>query len=84
VKAVAEAFGVPLTIDVDQRLEDSRAIPDVRTSMLQDLLAGRPLEIVPVLGMVIELGRMAGVPVPTCRTTYALTVRLDAENRRVA
>lgn len=82
VKTVAAAFGVHLTIDVDQRLEDSRAIPDVRTSMLQDLLAGRPLEIVSVLGMVIELARMAGVPVPTCRTTYALTVRLDQENRR--
>lgn len=84
VKAVAAAFGVTLAIDVDRRLIESRSIPDVRTSMLQDLLAGRPLEITPVLGAVVELARLAGVPSPTCGTVLALVTRLDVENRRAA
>lgn len=82
VKAVAAAFGVTLPIDVDQRLADSRSIPDVRTSMLQDVLAGRALEIAPILGVVVELAHLAGVPAPRCETVLALVSLLDAENRK--
>ncbi|MCX8997857.1 2-dehydropantoate 2-reductase [Rhizobiaceae bacterium BDR2-2] len=82
VKALAGAVGVPLTIDVAQRLEEARAIPDVRTSMLQDLLAGRPLEITPLLGIIVALGRTTGTPTPVCETVLHLVSRLDEENRR--
>lgn len=45
VKAVAEALGSQIAISIEERLERSRHIGPVRTSMLQDLLAGKALEI---------------------------------------
>lgn len=59
VKAVGEALGASFTMSVEQRLEQSKRIGDVRTSMLQDLLAGKPLEITPLVGMVVSCGRLS-------------------------
>ena len=52
-----------------------------KTSMLQDLEAGRPLEVDALLGAVVELADGAGVPVPSLRAVYGLTKLLD-EGRR--
>jgi 2-dehydropantoate 2-reductase len=49
--------------------------------MLQDCLAGKQLEIMPLTGMVVTLGKLAGVPTPTCETILALTLQLDQANR---
>jgi 2-dehydropantoate 2-reductase len=43
-----------------------------KTSMLQDLEAGRPMEIGALLGAVIELGRIAAIPTPTLDLVHAL------------
>jgi 2-dehydropantoate 2-reductase len=48
-----------------------------KTSMLQDLEAGRPLELAAVVGAVVELGERLGVPMPHTRTVYACTRLLD-------
>jgi len=81
-KAVGEALGAVLKEDVNAQVNRAGGFGPVRTSMLQDLLAGKPLEIVPLTGMVVALGKLAGVPTPTCETVLALTVQLDRENLR--
>jgi 2-dehydropantoate 2-reductase len=81
-KAVGEALGAVFSGGVEQQLGRSGGFGPVRTSMLQDLLAGKALEIVPLTGMVVALGKLAGVPTPTCETVLALTLQLDRENLR--
>jgi len=84
VRAVGTALGAKFSITIEDRLEQSRHIGAVRTSMLQDLLAGKALEIVPLSGMVVALGRLASVPTPVSETVLALVSQLDIENRRGA
>ncbi len=81
-KAVGEALGAVFKEDVNAQVNRAGGFGPVRTSMLQDLLGGKPLEIVPLTGMVVTLGKLAGVPTPTCETVLALTVQLDRENLR--
>ena len=76
-EAIATALGVKLPIDVDRRIEGAAAVGAHRTSMLQDLEAGRPMEIEALVGSVAELGRLTGVPTPTIDTVLAL-IRLRA------
>ncbi len=71
-KAVAEALGVRFAIDVDRRIEGGAEVGEHKTSMLQDLERGRPMEIDALLGAVVELGEMVGQGMPTCRTVLAL------------
>ncbi|NTI48307.1 2-dehydropantoate 2-reductase [Agrobacterium rhizogenes] len=84
VKAVAEALGSKIAISIEERLERSRHIGPVRTSMLQDLLAGKALEITPLVGTVVSLGKLTGVATPTSATILALVTQLDQENLRTA
>lgn len=84
VRAVGTALGATFSITIEERLEQSRHIGAVRTSMLQDLLAGKALEIVPLSGMVVALGRLAAVPTPVSEVVLALTSQLDIENRRTS
>jgi 2-dehydropantoate 2-reductase len=51
-----------------------------KTSMLQDLEAGRPMELEAIVGAVVELGERMGVPMPHTRAVYACT-KLLAECR---
>lgn len=69
---IAEGLGVKFPIDVDRRIEGGAAVGAHRTSMLQDLDAGRPMEIDALLGSVQELGRVTGKPTPTIDTVLAL------------
>ncbi|MFK7745098.1 MAG: 2-dehydropantoate 2-reductase [Roseobacter sp.] len=70
---VAEKLGVKFPIDVDRRIDGGAAVGAHRTSMLQDLDAGRPMEIDALLGSVQELGRVTDTPTPTIDTVLALT-----------
>jgi 2-dehydropantoate 2-reductase len=76
-QTIAEKLGVRFPIDVDRRIEGGAAVGAHRTSMLQDLLAGRPMEIDALVTSVQELGRLTDVPTPTIDTVLAL-VRLRA------
>jgi len=71
-QAVAEALGVRFAIDVDRRIAGGAEVGAHKTSMLQDLERGRPMEIDALLGSVVELAEVVGVPAPTCRTVLAL------------
>ena len=81
VRAVGEALGARFNVTVEQRLEQSRHVGAVRTSMLQDLLGGKALEITPLVGMVAALGRLTAVPTPVSETVLALVTQLDRENQ---
>ncbi|MFS2149758.1 ketopantoate reductase family protein [Rhizobium sp. Rhizsp42] len=84
VKAVGEALGANVGMSVEERLEQASQIGPVRTSMLQDLLAGKALEITPLVGMVVALGRLASVPTPVSETLLAMVSQLDRENCKPA
>ncbi|PPQ37436.1 2-dehydropantoate 2-reductase [Rhodopila globiformis] len=71
-KAVAEALGVRFGIDVDKRIAGAAEVGAHRTSMLQDLERGRPMEIDALLGAVVELGGVVGQAMPLCRSVLAL------------
>ncbi len=69
---VAQKLGVRFAIDVDKRIAGAAEVGAHKTSMLQDLERGRPMEIDALLGSVVELAELVEVPVPTCRTVLAL------------
>lgn len=71
-QAIAERLGVRFAIDVDKRIAGGAEVGAHRTSMLQDLERGRPMEIDALLGVVVELAEMVDLPAPTCRTVLAL------------
>jgi 2-dehydropantoate 2-reductase len=75
--AVAAALGDAPAIKVDQRIAMSPLVGLVRTSTLQDVEAGRPMEIGPLVGAVVELGARLGVPTPATRRTHGLVALLD-------
>jgi 2-dehydropantoate 2-reductase len=69
---VGTRLGVRFGIDVDKRIAGAAEVGAHKTSMLQDLERGRPMEIDALLGVVVELAELVEVPVPTCRTVLAL------------
>jgi len=71
-EAVAGRLGITMPIDVERRIEGAASIGEHKTSMLQDLERGRPLEIDAVVGAVAELGRIVEQPTPTLDALYAL------------
>ena len=78
-QAIGEALGVRFTIDVDRRIKGAGAVGAHKTSMLQDLERGRPMEIDALVTAVQELGRLTGRPTPTIDTVLALVRRLAIE-----
>jgi 2-dehydropantoate 2-reductase len=69
---VGEALGVRFPIDVDRRIEGAAEVGAHRTSMLQDLERGRPMEIDALLGAVVELAGLVNVAAPACELVLAL------------
>jgi len=76
---VGEKLGVRFGMQVDQRIKGAQEVGAHRTSMLQDLERGRPMEIDAIVGVVSELGRLVDVPTPTIDTVYHLVVRRARE-----
>jgi 2-dehydropantoate 2-reductase len=76
-EAVAARLGIELPISIDQRMAGAEKVGAHKTSMLQDLEAGRPMELEPVVGAVVELGERLGVPMPATRIVYACATMLN-------
>ncbi len=72
-QAVAQALGVSFKITLAQRLAGAEAVGAHKTSMLQDVEAGRALELEALVGAVVELGQITGMPTPTIEAVYAAT-----------
>ncbi len=69
---LGERLGVRFALDVERRLDGAAAVGAHRTSMLQDLEQGRPMEIDALLGAVQEMGELVGVATPTIDFVLAL------------
>lgn len=78
---VAERLGLRLRMSVEQRIEGAAAVGEHKTSMLQDVEAGRPLEIEPLVGSFLELGELTDTPMPVTRNVYRLVSLLDVRLR---
>ncbi len=74
---VAEALGVRIPVTIDQRIEGAKKVGHHKTSMLQDLESGRPMELDSVVGVVIELGEKLGLAMPHTRTLYSCARLLE-------
>jgi len=73
VEAVSSKLGMELPVSIDQRMAGAEKVGEHRTSMLQDLEAGRPMELEALVGAVVELGERVGLPMPYTRTVYNCT-----------
>lgn len=71
-QTVAEAMGVVLPIDVKRRIDGGAAVGPHRTSMLQDLDVGRPMEIDALIRLVQELDEIVDIPTATIGKVLAL------------
>jgi 2-dehydropantoate 2-reductase len=74
-QTIAEAFGVSFRVDVERRIEGARKVGAHKTSMLQDLERGRPMEIDPLVTVVQEMGRLTGIPTPALDSVLALVAQ---------
>ena len=72
-QAVAETLGVRSRISIEKRIAGAEAVGAHKTSMLQDVEAGRALELEALTGSVIELARLTGTPTPHLNSLYACT-----------
>jgi 2-dehydropantoate 2-reductase len=79
--AVARSVGMPADFDPDEELRRVHGNFTQQPSMLQDVRAGRPLEWQAILGVVIEIAALTGVPVPTLKTIAACVGQLDERIR---
>ena len=76
-KTVAERLGAQFRVPMERRIAGAEAVGKHKTSMLQDVEAGKPLEIDGMLGVVVELAETTGVEVPTLRALYACVSLLN-------
>jgi 2-dehydropantoate 2-reductase len=70
--AVANYCGVAIDMSIEDRINLARQLGAAKISMLQDLEAGRRLELEAIVGSVIELADDAGIAVPTIKYVHAL------------
>ena len=78
VALVARSVGVELPVSIEKRMAGAAAVGAHKTSMLQDLEAGKPLELDALLGAVIEIAGSEGVKVPSLRALYGLAKLAEA------
>ncbi|HMA23214.1 MAG TPA: 2-dehydropantoate 2-reductase [Gemmatimonadaceae bacterium] len=70
-EAIAGKLGVTFRVGIDKRIAGAEKVGAHKTSMLQDVEAGRPPEIEALIGAVVELGRLTATPAPRIEAVYA-------------
>jgi 2-dehydropantoate 2-reductase len=78
---VASKLGVVFRMPIEKRIEGAARVGGHKTSMLQDVESGRAIEVDALVGSVVELGQLVGVPTPTVTAIYRATKLLDATLR---
>ena len=78
VDAVARKLGIDMGISVEQRLEGAEKVGQHKTSMLQDIEAGKPTELEAIVGAIIELGAKLGLELPNTKSVYACVKLLES------
>ena len=82
-ESVASKLGMELPVSIEQRIAGAEKVGEHKTSMLQDLEAGRPLELEAVVGAVVELGGRLQILMPHTSSVYACA-KLLAKSRATA
>lgn len=84
---IGEKLGIQFKVSLERRITGAEAVGKHKTSMLQDVEAGRALEIEALVGSVAELGRLTDTPTPNIDAIYAVTSllakTLQAANARL-
>ncbi len=80
---IANTLGITFRVGIDKRIAGAEKVGAHKTSMLQDVEAGRPIELEALVGSVIELGRLLDVPTPHIGSVYAL-MRLLSQSLETA
>ena len=74
---IGEKLGITFRHTIEKRIAGAEAVGEHKTSMLQDVEAGRPLEIDALVGAVVELGRLTETPTPHIDAIYAAVKGLE-------
>ena len=83
---ITQRLGIRLGITVEQRMAGAEKVGHHKTSMLQDIEAGRPLELEAIVGAVVELGQRLGTSMPYTKAIYAcvkLLAQTSAKSRAI-
>jgi 2-dehydropantoate 2-reductase len=87
-EAVAKELGVTFRVSIERRIAGAEKVGAHKTSMLQDIEHGRPIEIEALVGSVVELGALTGTPTPYISAVYAcaslLAKTLNAQHGKLA
>jgi 2-dehydropantoate 2-reductase len=83
-QTIGERLGAHFRVPMERRISGAEGVGKHKTSMLQDVEAGKPLEIDGMLGVVVELAAITGVEVPTLQALYACVSLLDKTIREEA
>lgn len=75
-QAIAEKFGATFRVDVERRIDGAAGVGAHRTSMLQDVDKGRPIELDALLTAVQEMGRLADIDTPFIDSVLALAQQM--------
>jgi 2-dehydropantoate 2-reductase len=78
-QTVANKLGITFRVTLEKRIAGAEKVGKHKTSMLQDIEAGRAPEIDALVGSVVELGRLTDTPTPHIDTVYALVKLLAKE-----
>ncbi len=70
---VSHKLGMELPVSIEQRMAGAEKVGEHKTSMLQDLEAGRPMELEALVGAVVELGERVGLPMTYTKAVYHCT-----------
>jgi 2-dehydropantoate 2-reductase len=84
VESVVKGLGIKPMVSIERRLIGAQNVGHHKTSMLQDIEAGRPLELESLVGVVVEIGGKLNLPMPYTNCIYACTKLLAQHTTRTA
>jgi ketopantoate reductase len=76
-QAIAQKLGVTFRVSIEKRIAGAESVGAHKTSMLQDVEAGRSLETEALIGSVLEMARLAETPAPAIEAVYACVKLLN-------
>jgi 2-dehydropantoate 2-reductase len=76
-EAIARKLGVTFRVSIEKRIAGAEAVGAHKTSMLQDVEAGRSLETEALIGSILEMARLTETPAPAIESVYALVKLLN-------
>jgi ketopantoate reductase len=74
---IAKKLGVTFRVSIDKRIAGAESVGAHKTSMLQDVEAGRALETEALIGSILEMAKVTDTPAPAIESVYALVKLLN-------